>query len=119
MLKPACLTGLTLLLLGYSPDLEAQAAPPLFPSWNAEQVPASTRNRPSIPDSLRSRRHTGTGLLIGGLAGAAATTIFLIGFCDDPDTQCGVDEVGRATLFIAVPSAALGALIGYLIRTED
>jgi hypothetical protein len=70
-------------------------------------------------ESLQSRSHTGTGLLIGGIVGAAATTIFLIGFCSDSDTRCELDEVGRAVLFIAVPVAAVGALIGSLIHTED
>jgi cation transporter-like permease len=57
--------------------------------------------------------------LIGGIIGAAATTVFLIGFCSDSDTKCELDEVGRAALFIAVPAAAVGALIGSLIHTED
>lgn len=71
------------------------------------------------PKEGSSRSHTGTGLLIGGLVGAAATTLFLVGFCGDPDTSCGEDEVGRAVLVIAVPCAAGGALIGSLIHTEE
>jgi hypothetical protein len=67
----------------------------------------------------RSRSHTGTGLLVGALVGVAAATVFLIGFCDDPDTKCEIDEVGRAVVFIAVPVAAVGALIGSLIRTDE
>jgi hypothetical protein len=72
---------------------------------------------PPSDDSVRS--HTGTGLLIGSLVGAAATTVFLVAFCGDPDTACGADEVGRAVLVIAVPCAAAGALIGSLIKTES
>ncbi|HKU61271.1 MAG TPA: hypothetical protein VJQ44_08655 [Gemmatimonadales bacterium] len=53
------------------------------------------------------------------MVGAAATTLFLVGFCGDPDTSCGEDEVGRAVLVIAVPCAAGGALIGSLIHTEE
>ncbi len=43
---------------------------------------------------------------------------FLVGFCGDPDTACGADEVGRAVLIFVVPTAAAGALIGSLVRTE-
>jgi len=45
--------------------------------------------------------------------------VFLIGFCSDPDTSCQADEVGRAALVFAVPAAAVGALIGALVRTES
>ena len=69
--------------------------------------------------ALATRHHTGTGLLIGGLVGAAATTLFLVAFCSDPDTACGADEVGRAAVVIALPLAAVGALIGSLARTEE
>jgi len=57
-------------------------------------------------------------LLIGGLVGVSAATVFLIGFCDGPDTACGADEIGRAPVVIAVPCAAVGELIGSLVRTE-
>ena len=69
-------------------------------------------------DTLSTRSHTGTGLLIGGLVGGVATAVFLAGFCSDADTQCGADEIGRAVLFIAVPTALVGTLIGSLIRTK-
>jgi hypothetical protein len=65
-----------------------------------------------------TRSHTLTGLLIGGLVGAAATGLFLAAFCSDADTQCGADEVGRAVLIIAVPPAVVGAVVGSLIRTK-
>lgn len=54
---------------------------------------------------------------MGGIVGAVATTVFLIGFCDDPDTECGADEVGRAFVIFTFPAAAAGALIGSLIRS--
>ena len=54
---------------------------------------------------------------MGGIVGAVATTVFLIGFCDDPDTECGADEVGRAFVIFTLPAAAAGALIGSLIRS--
>ncbi|HXZ71051.1 MAG TPA: hypothetical protein VEH31_09320, partial [Streptosporangiaceae bacterium] len=65
-----------------------------------------------------SHRHTTTGLLIGGLVGAAATGAFLAAFCRDPDTRCGTDEVARAVIIIALPPTVLGAMIGSLIRTK-
>jgi len=105
--------------------LHAQLANAPFPIWTGErprQADATLALRlPSVPPPREgaARSHTGTGLLVGGLIGAAATTIFLVGFCGDPDTACGADEVGRAVLVIAVPCAAAGALIGSLIHTED
>jgi hypothetical protein len=122
--------ALAILGLGSAPRVEAQAAARPLPVWDAGPLllPSSTASQRLGADvgpyglsqsGLGSHRHTSTGLLVGGLIGIAATTVFLIGFCDDPDTQCGVDEVGRAVVLIAVPAAAVGALIGYLIRTED
>jgi hypothetical protein len=112
-------TGLlvTVLLLGGSAGAQAQSATAPLPTWEAA-LPTTTDNQRRVWDSTATRSHTSTGLLVGGIVGLAATTVFLIGFCGDPDTQCGADEVGRAVLFIAVPTAALGALIGSLIHTE-
>jgi hypothetical protein len=106
---------LTLLAIGLgSPArLQAQALEAPLPSWSLDDSP-----RPWRWDSLSTRSHTGTGLLIGGLIGSVATTVFLVGFCSDPDTQCGADEVGRAVLIIGVPPALVGMLIGSLIRTK-
>ena len=99
----------------------AQYAARPLPTWRPESL---TQSETGAPHSLLERRaatrsHTGTGLLIGGIVGAGATTVFLIGFCGDPDTACGADEVGRAVLFIGLPITAAGALIGSLIRTEE
>jgi hypothetical protein len=111
-------TGLlvSLLLLGSSTGVHAQVADRPLPAWRAAPLLSSA---PLIPrrDTVATRSHTETGLLIGGIVGTAATTVFLIGFCSDPDTKCDIDEVGRALLVIALPSAALGALIGSLIRS--
>lgn len=93
-------------------QLQGQALGASFHSWS----PDSSRHWRT--DTLSTRSHTGTGLLVGGIVGAVATTVFLVGFCSDPDTQCGADEVGRAVLFIAVPPALVGTLIGSLIRTK-
>jgi hypothetical protein len=117
-----------ILLLGVAPASQAQAVARAMPAWDAGLLlPRSTWKQswagdPALPDVRqvsRSRSHTGTGLLVGALVGVAATTAFLIGFCDDPDTKCEIDEVGRAVVLIAVPVAAVGALIGSLIRTDE
>jgi hypothetical protein len=110
-------TGLlvTVLLLGSTAGLHGQVAARPLPGWHAA-LPNAAAGKPWAWDSTAAGSHTGTGLLVGGIVGVAATTVFLIGFCSDPDTECGVDEVGRAALFIAVPAAGLGALIGSLIH---
>ena len=120
--------GLVLAVLGFAPTapLYGQVANTPFPAWHGEPVQGGVlrqarEHRTSllpVRDRAATRSHTGTGLLIGGLVGVAATTVFLIGFCNDPDTSCGADEVGRAVLFIGVPCAVVGALIGSLVRTE-
>ena len=107
------------LLLSGTIRVEAQREASPLPTWESDARLPSGTAIPSLDESFRARSHTGTGLLIGGLIGAAATTVFLIGFCSDADTKCEMDEVGRAVLFIAVPAAALGALIGSLVRTDD
>jgi hypothetical protein len=98
-------------------------------SWRAELMRPiegsghSLLSRPPAPPQAARgpvrRHHAITGLLIGSAIGAVATTVFLIGFCGDADTACGSDEVGRATVVIAVPCAAAGALVGWLIRTDE
>jgi hypothetical protein len=117
-----------LLALAAPAAARAQAAPLPFPRWQGNLPPGTAalaaRTEPQgaaalARESAAVRRHTGTGLLIGGVVGAAATTVFLIGFCSDPDTSCGVDEVGRATVIIGVPCAAAGALIGWLVKTDE
>lgn len=105
------------LLSGASTRLHAQAAAPPLQSWRIEALRSDEPLVPLASDST-SRSHTGTGLLVGGLVGAAAATVFLVGFCGDPDTACGADEVGRAVVIIGVPPAVVGALIGSLIRTD-
>ena len=119
----------TIALLSGAAGLQAQALPPPLPAWEASPLTQGTTEdqRRAVDAAFlvrsqigsRARSHTKTGLLVGGLIGVAATTVFLIGFCSDADTKCETDEVGRAVLFIAVPAAAAGALIGSLIRTED
>ena len=101
------------LCLGTPAKLQGQALTVPLPSWSSDSTPGPWRS-----DTLGTRSHTGTGLLIGGLVGGVATALFLAGFCSDPDTQCGADEVGRAVLLIAVPAALVGTLIGSLIRTR-
>lgn len=59
-----------------------------------------------------------TGAAIGFGVGAAASLLFLAGFCSDPDTVCGGDEWLTAFAVIALPPTVVGAGIGLLIRTE-
>ena len=116
------------LCLGSSAKLQAQALGASLRSWSLDGVlldAPETAQRHFTPisgpwrsDTLSTRSHTGTGLLIGGLVGGVATAVFLAGFCSDADTECGADEIGRAVLFIAVPTALVGTLIGSLIRTK-
>jgi len=130
MRRPVLPATALLAVIGLADPISSQAqvggAP--FPSWHQELLPAASgASRPggqySVPDGVlirgsATRSHAGTGLLIGGIVGAVATTVFLVGFCGDPDTACGADEVGRAVVLIAVPCAAMGALIGWVVRTE-
>ena len=68
--------------------------------------------------SVGQRSHVLTGALIGAGVGAGITLWFLNGFCDDPDTLCNGDEELRAAAFFGLPSIALGAGIGALIKSE-
>ncbi|HEX8242805.1 MAG TPA: hypothetical protein VF541_04905 [Longimicrobium sp.] len=115
------------LLIGEPASVLAQAAAPArASSWRAEPpriaAPAGERAFADAPavafDSSAMRGHTGTGLLVGSVVGVSAAALFLAGFCSDADTKCEADEVGRALVFIAVPPALAGALIGTLIRTR-
>ncbi len=113
---------------GLPAALPAQVRDLPLPTWHVGEL--LQRHRPGqsvesarvslnpLQGSSATRSHAGTGLLIGGLVGVAATTVFLVGFCSDPDTVCGADEVGRAVLVFLVPPAVVGALIGSLVRTE-
>ena len=118
-MRAACTTGLLLLSLVSTPSLQAQKMAPPLTGWDAGLLWQDRTRVPHVLSQQGRRSHTGTGLLVGAVIGAAATTVFLIGFCSDADTKCEMDEVGRAVLFIAVPAAALGALIGSLIHTDD
>ena len=126
-MRPSCRTGwvLIVLFLFSGGALQAQAAAQPFPSWQAASpLPGSFEHQTwvqqAVPQSgLAAGSQVKTGLLIGSIIGVAATTIFLIGFCSDADTECGADEVGRGVLFIAVPAAAAGAPVGSLIHKED
>ena len=117
---------LAVVILASTKPLAAQALGPPLPCWRAER-PAQTGRPVSLADvrillhsPVESPRHshTRTGLLIGGLVGAAATGAFLAAFCSDPDTRCGANEVARAVIIIALPPTVLGAAIGSLIRTK-
>jgi hypothetical protein len=117
---------LAVLILGSVTPLTAQTRAGSLPTWHSRLPAVVPRSllapgaTPLAPADARSQghSHTWTGLLIGSLVGVAATGVFLAAFCSDPDTRCGADEVGRAVVFIAVPAAVTGAVIGSLIRTE-
>ena len=108
--------------------VHAQAERPPLPAWQAELPLGGMARRPAmqretVPVPIRhlsvSRSHTKTGLLIGGLVGSAATAALLILYCNDPDTRCRAGEVATASMVIVLPAAAVGALIGSLVRTEE
>ena len=67
--------------------------------------------------SLGRHSHTLAGALVGAGVGAAITLFFLSGFCGR-DTLCDGDEQVRAAAVFGLPSIALGASIGAMIRTE-
>jgi hypothetical protein len=109
------------LLLGTARILPCQALAPPQPAGRLTLAPAATRRLAPLAQALarpETHSHTLTGLLIGASVGAAATGLFLAAFCSDPDTRCGTNEFARAVLIIALPPAAVGALIGSLIRTK-
>ena len=112
---------LTALLLGTSHILPGQALTPPIVAWTPTlrtETAVRAALGPQIVVSSGRHSHTLTGLLIGSLVGVAATGAFLGVFCSDPDTRCGADEVARAAVIIAVPSALVGAVIGSLVRTK-
>ena len=114
-------TLLAILLLGTSHILPGQVLAPPVIGWRFTLPTQTTIRAPLGPQMVvSSGRHSNTltGLLIGSLVGAAATGTFLAAFCSDPDTRCGADEVARAGVIIAVPSAIVGAVIGSLVRTK-
>jgi len=130
MRAPAVSAALLLALLGtvLPSRVQAQAERLPLPAWRAELPLGGTARRPAMqretpPVAFRelsvSRTHTKTGLLIGGLVGSAATAALLILYCSDPDTRCRAGEVATGSMIIVLPAAAVGALIGSLVRTEE
>ncbi|HEX6747498.1 MAG TPA: hypothetical protein VF092_09445 [Longimicrobium sp.] len=112
------------LLLGGAGSLRAQMAAPSSASWRAEAPVLATQPLAApagafVADTAARRGHTKEGLLIGGIVGVAAAGLFLAGFCDDSDSPCQGDEYARALVYIALPPAVVGALIGTLIRTKN
>jgi hypothetical protein len=70
-----------------------------------------------IDRSLGRHSRVGTGALVGAGVGAAVTVLFLSGFCGG-DNLCDGDEQVRAAAIFGLPSIAVGAGIGALIKTE-
>ena len=87
--------------------LEGQAQPTAVP------LGAAIR----LERSLGRHSHTLAGALVGASVGAAITLLFLSAFCGG-DTLCDGDEQVRAAAIFGLPSIALGAGIGAMIRTE-
>ena len=121
-------TGLlpTIFLATTPGALHAQMAGRPFQSWTGKHpdggppgASASQRLSGRVGTRGSARSPAGEGLLIGGVVGAVVTTVFLLNFCAGSDTSCGADEVGRAVMVIAVPCAAIGALLGSTGKTEE
>jgi hypothetical protein len=116
-----------LLLLGGPEALTAQTLVPPSAGWRVHPPGRTLRPLPAtaaplhlaLPADTAVHRHTVVGLLVGGVVGIAATAAFLTTFCSDPDTRCHADTAARAVFLISLPPAAVGGLIGWLIRTRD
>lgn len=115
-------------------------APPLFPD-RSTGILVSVDERLLHVDSLQAgygtvaiplgnisllevstgRKHkTWMGLGIGAIAGVAIGAGFVALFCADPDSgNCEWDETLTTTLIIALPFAAVGGIVGNMIRPEQ
>jgi hypothetical protein len=90
---------------------------PVLPSAGPVAPAAATR----IAIKSETRSHTLTGLIVGAVVGGLGTYVALNSLCSDADedTDCGGESSRlRAALIVAVPAAALGALVGTLIKTK-
>jgi len=87
------------------------------PFDQSQPVAVALGPRMRLDRSLGRGSRAGTGALIGAGVGAALTALFLSGFCGG-DTRCDGDEQVRAAAIFGLPSVALGAGIGALIRVE-
>lgn len=67
--------------------------------------------------SLGTHGHAGAGALVGAGVGALVAVFFLTAYCGGDNYCNGDEQVGAAALF-GLPSLALGAGIGALIRDE-
>ncbi len=89
----------------------------LQPSRRGKTISVGLGSGVRLDRSVGSRSHAGLGALVGAGVGAAVTIFFLSRFCGG-DTLCDGDEQVRAAAIFGLPSVALGAGIGALIRTE-
>lgn len=73
----------------------------------------------SIASLAVSRGKSWVPPVVGGVGGLLIPTgVFLAIFCSDPDTSCDGENVLIVTALIGVPSAAIGTLVGLLLRDE-
>ena len=84
---------------------------------HAQPEPVVLQEGTVVDRSLGRGNRVWQGALVGALVGAAATALFLSGFCGG-DTLCDGDEQLRAIVIIGLPPVALGAGIGTLIHYE-
>jgi hypothetical protein len=118
-----------LLALAPAAPLHAQTALPPPAAWRAAppRIPAASARaeadgrlamRFAAGDSAQSRTHPVTGLAIGAGVGLAAAAVLLSGFCSGGDDICSSGDKARLVFISVVPPAAVGALIGSLVRTH-
>ena len=67
----------------------------------------------------RTKGHAGTGALIGGGISAALGLALGIAAANDDFFDADAGDVVAATLVMGASGAALGALIGLMVRTEE
>jgi hypothetical protein len=89
----------------------------LRPQEQGQPIALALADGLRIDRSLGRHSRAGTGALIGAGVGAAVTVLFLSGFCGG-DNLCDGDEQVRAAAIFGLPSVAVGAGIGALIKTE-
>ena len=89
----------------------------LTPIQSGDDVAFPLGPRIQIEKSLGRHSRAGLGASIGAGVGAVITVVFLSQFCGG-DNLCNGDEEVRAALIFGLPSIAIGAGVGALVRIE-